>query len=85
MRTAPLLVVLAWVTQALGCALPQSEACVQYVACQEAVDDSVDTSDWDEGGRCWRNPRTAALCDGQCTEALAALAETPDAPEPCLR
>jgi hypothetical protein len=68
-----------------GCSLPSSEACQRYVECQAAVDDSVDTTPWKEGGSCWKNPQTAAACDQQCEEALDALEQIPDAPEVCLR
>jgi hypothetical protein len=67
-----------------GCALPQSEVCRAYVACQDAVDDSVDTGPWEEGGVCWDLPDTARRCDAQCRAALEALLDTPDPPSACL-
>jgi len=67
-----------------GCALPPAEACRAYVACQAAVDDSVDTGPWDEGGSCWTLPDTARRCEAQCRAALEALLDTPDPPQACL-
>jgi hypothetical protein len=67
-----------------GCALPQGEACRAYVACQNAVDASVDTSVWDEGGGCWALPDTARRCEAQCRSALEALLDTPAPPQACL-
>jgi hypothetical protein len=67
-----------------GCALPQSDACRAYVACQAVVDDRVDTGPWEEGGDCWNLPDTARRCDAQCRAALEALLDTPDPPPACL-
>lgn len=66
-----------------ACTLPASAVCLDYVACQAAVDDSVDTSPWDEGGSCWSLPDTARRCDSQCRVALDALRATPDPPAAC--
>jgi len=66
-----------------ACTLPASAVCLDYVACQAAVDDSVDTSPWDEGGSCWNLPDTARRCESQCRVALDALRETPDPPAAC--
>jgi hypothetical protein len=67
-----------------GCALPQGEACRAYVTCQNAVDASVDTAAWDEGGDCWTLPDTARRCEAQCRAALEALLDTPAPPQACL-
>ncbi len=66
-----------------ACPLPQPEVCAQYVRCQEAVDDSVDTSPWQEDGSCWALPDSARRCEGQCRAALEALQALPDPPEVC--
>lgn len=65
-----------------GC-VPQSRACADYVACQQAYDASVDTSPWEPEGACWTSPQQAAACDDQCDEALAALRQLPDLPPEC--
>lgn len=67
-----------------GCSLPQSDVCRAYVACQAAVDDSVDTGPWEEAGGCWYLPDTARRCDAQCRAALEALLDTPEPPPVCL-
>lgn len=66
-----------------GCALPPAEACRAYVACQTAVDRGVDTSDYDEGGRCWALPDTARTCEATCLASLDALRATPSPPAAC--
>jgi hypothetical protein len=67
-----------------SCALPPSESCRVYVACQAAVDTRVDTTAYDEGGTCWTLPDTARRCEAQCRAALEALADTPDPPPACV-
>jgi hypothetical protein len=67
-----------------GCPLPPAEACRAFVACQAAVDDSVETDEYDDGGSCWSLPDTARRCEARCRAALEALLDTPDPPEVCL-
>ena len=75
--------VVTLVGAASACTLPQSEICADYVRCQQAVDDDVDTSPWEEGGSCWNLPSVARECDAQCSAALDALRTLPDAPDTC--
>jgi len=63
--------------------LPPSTPCVEYVACQQAYDPSVDTSEYQEGGSCWSAPQEAAACTDQCEVALAALRQVPEPPAEC--
>ncbi len=77
-----LAVALSAITIMNACVL-QTADCADFVACQRAVDDSVDTSPWDEGGSCWTLPDTARSCDAQCKAALDALRALSDAPAEC--
>ncbi|OGQ09591.1 MAG: hypothetical protein A2138_06870 [Deltaproteobacteria bacterium RBG_16_71_12] len=67
---------------AAGC-LPPSKQCVDYVACQQAYDATVDTTAYREGGSCWTTPQEAAACTEQCEVALAGLRQLPDLPDEC--
>lgn len=64
----------------LACSCGPSQECIDYVACQTVVDETVDTSDYDDDGSCWSLPSTARQCTAQCIEALAALQQVSDAP-----
>jgi hypothetical protein len=75
----PLLVAVA--VAVAGCG--PTPTCRAWVACQQAVDPSVDVTAWDEGGRCWSTPQTAAACDAQCEVALSALQALPALPPAC--
>lgn len=83
MRRLPVGVLLVVGLAGGGCPLLPGEACRAYVACQNAVDASVDTSPWDEGGDCWALPDTARRCEAQCRVALEALLDTPAPPQAC--
>jgi hypothetical protein len=61
-----------------------SQECRDYVACQGEVDDHVDVGDYEEDGACWALPSTARACTATCVQALAALQETPAAPDACF-
>jgi hypothetical protein len=61
-----------------------TETCRAWVACQRAVDASVDVAAWEDGGSCWVAPRAAAACDAQCDAALAGLRALPDPPAVCF-
>ena len=61
-----------------------SDVCRDYVACQVAVDDSVDVSAYDDGGSCWDLPSVARTCTAQCEEALRALQALAGAPDACF-
>ena len=69
---------------ATACPLPQPEVCARYVACQEAVDASVDTSPWQDDGSCWALPDSARRCEAQCQAALEALLALPNPPAACV-
>lgn len=63
-----------------SCAVEQSEICQQYIACQTEYDEAAQTgptdfADYEADGVCWANAENAALCDGNCTEAIEALRE----------
>lgn len=65
-----------------GCGVEQPPECARYVACQKAYDEAfgiqppTDTSDYDDGGRCWfGNPNTAEACVRSCESATEALGE----------
>jgi len=69
--------------QALGCALPPSDECRAFVACELAFDPSADVVAFDEGGACWQGLQTAERCTAQCARALDALRAVPRPPEAC--
>lgn len=62
-----------------------TDACRQYVRCQQAYDPEVSTSAYEERGACWENLQTAEACDAQCAVALDALAGVPEPPKECTR
>jgi hypothetical protein len=68
----------------LGGACGPSEECRSYIACQQAIDPTVNVADYDDGGSCWGLPQTARECTAICIEALAALRELPEVPAVCL-
>lgn len=62
-----------------------SQVCHDYVACQQAYDDRVDISAYQEGGACWGTTlATADACTAQCAAALDALTQVPAPPPACL-
>ena len=66
-----------------------SQECRDYVACQQAVDATVDGEDvdvgaYDDNGSCWALPQSARECTAICVQALAALRELPAPPAACL-
>jgi hypothetical protein len=73
----------AIVLAAGGCGLPQDPACTAWVACQQALDPSVDTVPYDDSGSCWANPPQARLCASRCQNLLAVLRDIPNAPAAC--
>jgi hypothetical protein len=82
MRPALALVVAVLVAGTIACG--PSEECRRYVECQNAVDPSVSTAAWDDGGSCWTTLQTAEACTAQCRAALDALADSPGAPAVCV-
>jgi hypothetical protein len=60
-----------------------SDECRTYVACQAAIDATVDVSNYEEGGSCWSQAAVAFSCTEQCKEALRALRATPRPPDVC--
>lgn len=87
MRRVPawrrLVIAIALVMHGAAC-LPPSAPCVDYVACQQAYDATVDTTAYQEGGSCWTTPQEAAACTEQCEVALASLRQLPDLPDECV-
>jgi hypothetical protein len=79
----PVFVAVVVIAGALGGGCGPSETCRAWVACQQAVDASVDVTPWADGGRCWSTPQTAAVCDEQCAAALQGLASLPTLPPEC--
>jgi hypothetical protein len=93
-----LVVSLATAAVVVGCGVPPSDECVQYVACQDAYDETfnirveeggIDTRDYEPGGACWADLTTAQTCTDNCTRAIESLrtaaaegGETLDACEP---
>ncbi len=65
------------------CSCGPTQECRDYVACQNAVDATVDVSAYDEGGSCWVLPSSSRDCTANCIEALKALQQVPDAPAVC--
>ena len=61
----------------------QTPTCEVFVACQRAVDPSVDTEAYEDTGACWSLPDGARDCDAQCRVALDALRQTPSPPAAC--
>ncbi len=61
----------------------QTPTCALFVACQNAVDLTVDTGPWEADGTCWSLPSTSRTCDAQCGVALDALRALPDVPAAC--
>lgn len=61
----------------------QTPTCAAFVACQNAVDPTVDTGPWEVDGECWSLPSTSRTCDAQCAVALDALRALPDVPAVC--
>lgn len=66
------------------CSCGPSQECRDYVACQEAVDDSVDVSAYEDGGTCWALPSSSRDCTANCVQALLSLQQVPDAPAVCF-
>ncbi len=64
----------------MACSCGPSQECRDYVACQKAVDPSVETKDYDDRGVCWNLPSSARDCTAVCVEALATLQQVSDAP-----
>lgn len=78
----PRLVTAIALGQGAAC-LPPSAPCVEYVACQQAYDPSVDITAYQDGGSCWTTPQEAAACTEQCEVALASLRQAPEPPSEC--
>lgn len=69
----------------LATACGPSQVCRDYVVCQQAYDDAVDVTPYQEGGACWgASLTTADACSAQCSAALTALAQVPAPPAACL-
>jgi hypothetical protein len=83
MRWAPLVLLLC------ACRVPQSDACKQYVECQDALNKDaakvkgVNVDKYRDDGDCWSLPQAAEECTDQCEVALEARSELPDAPKAC--
>ena len=80
---APLAVL--FVLAVAGCTQPEpTPACKTFVACAAAYaaasqTTAIATADYTPGGVCWQSAENAALCDQECTEALAAYRAAIDA------
>jgi hypothetical protein len=61
----------------------QTPSCAVFVACQNAIDPTIDTGPWEPDGECWALPSTSRTCDAQCGVALDALRALPDPPTAC--
>jgi hypothetical protein len=73
-----------WMLVAVGLsACGQTDTCKSYVECQQAVDSTVDITDYKVDGACWAQPAVARTCDAQCTSALTAIQSTPNPPASC--
>ncbi len=81
MRPSPRAAAVVIVVAVAACG--PSEVCKRYVACQKAVDPSVDTAPWEDGSACWTTLQNANACSEQCRVALDALAALDDAPAAC--
>ncbi|MCP4504525.1 MAG: hypothetical protein GY822_31850 [Deltaproteobacteria bacterium] len=73
-RSAILLLAVAAAFSA-ACSNQPSDACVQYVDCQNAYTEAfggtdVDISEYEAGGACWDNSRIAETCTVNCENAV---------------